>query len=150
LAEGAIIIDATDHILGRLASIIAKKLLNGERVVVVNAERAMISGKRHMVFREFLSRLEIKSRINPRHTPRHPRRPDTIFKRVVRGMLPRRKPKGVSALRRLRVYVGRPPPYDRTPLVELREAKITKTSAFYTSLGELAERLGWRSVEVKA
>ncbi len=39
-------IDGRGHLLGRLASIIAKELLNGQKVAVVRCEELMISGGR--------------------------------------------------------------------------------------------------------
>ena len=43
------IIDASNLLLGRLASIIAKRLLSGEEIIVVNAEKAVISGNRENI-----------------------------------------------------------------------------------------------------
>ena len=40
-----IIVDATNQILGRLSSIVAKKLLEGYKVIIVNAEKAVVSGE---------------------------------------------------------------------------------------------------------
>src|SRR5881396_2571413 len=101
-------IDATDQIAGRLCSKVAKLILGGKRVTVVNAERALISGARNSVIRQWMERLEISSRVNPIYGPIHPRRPDTILRRMVRGMVPRRKPKGGAAMKRLRIYIGVP------------------------------------------
>ena len=39
-----LVIDATGHRLGRLASRVAKMLLQGKRVVIVNARDAVITG----------------------------------------------------------------------------------------------------------
>src|SRR3989441_13313063 len=105
---GFVNIDATDQIAGRLCSKVAKLILGGKRVTVVNAERALISGARNSVIRQWMERLEISSRENPIYGPIHPRRPDTILRRMVRGMVPRRKPKGAAAMKRLRIYIGVP------------------------------------------
>ena len=44
------VIDASECIMGRLASAVAKSLLNGEEIHIVNAENAVISGSKDMVF----------------------------------------------------------------------------------------------------
>lgn len=139
-----IVVDAEGHVVGRLASHVAKLLLRGDRVVVVNAEKALFSGKRGMVLREWLSRLEISSVVNPKFGPFHPRAPDRILRRVVRGMVPRRKAKGVQAMKRLRVYLGVPEAYARAERQRFPDAEATKPPSFYLPLAEVAQRLGWK------
>lgn len=39
-----VVIDGKGHLLGRLASIIAKQLLQGQKIVVVRTEQIVISG----------------------------------------------------------------------------------------------------------
>lgn len=41
-----VVIDGRGHLLGRLASIVAKELLSGQKVAVVRCEELMISGGR--------------------------------------------------------------------------------------------------------
>ncbi len=98
-----IIYDAEGHILGRLSSIIAKNLLEGEHVTVVNAEKAVISGNRKAIVIHYHKRVK---RGDPHKGPFFPRTPDGIFRRSVRGMLPMKKPKGKEAYKRLRVHIG--------------------------------------------
>ena len=97
-----LVVDGTNLIAGRLASHVAKLLIQGKRVSIVNCEKIMISGTRSNIIKEYKDFLEISSIIHPRHGPFHPRRPDTIISRMVRGMLPREKPSGKTALKRLR------------------------------------------------
>lgn len=108
MSERILVVDATNQILGRMCSIIAKMLLEGYRVYVVNAEKTRISGRRNSFIKEYVSFLEVKSVRNPKHTPRHPRSPVTYVRGTVKGMLPMDKPKGMEAFRRLRVYCGWP------------------------------------------
>ena len=42
--EKEVVVDGKDHLLGRLASCVAKELLNGQRVVIVRCERICKSG----------------------------------------------------------------------------------------------------------
>ena len=57
------IINAEDAIIGRLASIVAKRLLSGEQIVIVNAEKALISGKPGSIARKYLDRYRPGKRI---------------------------------------------------------------------------------------
>ncbi len=138
-----IVVDATDHIAGRLASNVAKLLLQGNRVSIVNCEKIMISGSRSNIIKEYRDFLKISSILHPKHGPFHPRRPDTIITRMIRGMLPREKPSGITAHKRLRAYIGTPKelkPFEKT---QFEKAKITKSSANYTTMSELGRTIGW-------
>ena len=83
------VVDGTNLIAGRLCSNVAKLLRNGNRVSIVNCEKIMISGKKSSIIGEYEDFLKIHSIIHPQHGPFHPRRPDTIIKRMIRGMLPK-------------------------------------------------------------
>ena len=103
------IIDGEGLVLGRLASTVSKKLLEGENVTVLNAEKILISGTKEWAHQKYKQRIDRASISNPRKMgPKYPRRPDDIFRRTVRGMLPYKKPKGREAFKTLRVYVGVP------------------------------------------
>jgi large subunit ribosomal protein L13 len=142
LAE-QVVVDATNHIAGRLCSYVAKMLLKGDNVVVLNAEKAMLSGDRYSTIRQWHEYLEIGSIVNPIHGPFHARRPDTIITRMVRGMVPKRKPKGITAMKRLRVYIGVPKNYAGVKGKEFDDAKIRKPVSYYTSMHDLAKLIGW-------
>lgn len=142
--EREILLDAQDTMLGRLASIVAKQALEGRMVHVVNVEKILISGNRRHVIEASKKFLEVGSVINPEHGPIHPRRPDNIFKRVVRGMLPWRKPRGKDAFRRIRAYHGFPESLRKTQTFDVSKAKATRPSSFYVTLGDLARELGWK------
>jgi large subunit ribosomal protein L13 len=102
------VVDAAGVIVGRLASYVAKRLLDGEEIVVVNAEKAVISGSKEHVVDAFKTRLGRRTLGSQTKAPKHPRRPEMYVRRVVRGMLPWKKPRGKMAYRRLEVYVGVP------------------------------------------
>jgi len=63
--EGFTIIDADKLILGRMASIVAKRLLNGEMIIIVNAESTVISGSRRNIIADQLKTLQLGGA--PRH-----------------------------------------------------------------------------------
>ena len=138
-----IVVDATDHIAGRLSSNVAKLLLKGNRVSIVNCEKIMISGTRSNIIKEYRDFLEISSILNPKHGPFHPRRPDTIMKRMIRGMLPRKKPSGLTAHKRLRTYIGSPKELRSFEKIQFEKAKIKRSASNYTTMGELGRTIGW-------
>lgn len=140
---GPVVVDATGHVAGRLASHVAKMLLNGDRVAIVNCEKIMISGSRRNIVGEYRDFLRISSIIHPEHGPYHPRRPDTIITRMVRGMLPRKKPSGRAAHSRLRAYVGSPKELRSLKRVRFEKAMITRPAAGYTTMADLGRTVGW-------
>ena len=138
-----IVVDATDHIAGRLSTHVAKLLLKGNRVSIVNCEKIMLSGTRSNIIKEYRDFLEIASILHPKHGPFHPRRPDTIMKRMIRGMLPRKKTSGISAHKRLRTYIGSPKEFGAFEKIQFEKAKITRAAANYTTMGQLGKVIGW-------
>ena len=142
-SEETVYVDATNQIAGRLSSKIAKLVLSGKRVVVVNAEKALISGSRTSVVNQWKERLELGSKVNPIYGPIHPRRPDNILRRMVRGMVPRKKPKGAIAMKRLRVYVGVPSGVDASKMTKFEETTATRPIPVYVTMGDLSRSLGW-------
>jgi len=135
-----VVIDATGLILGRMASTIAKQLLQGEAVIVVNAEKAAISGKRLSILKEKKDFLEVG---HFRKGPYHPRRPDQIVRRTIRGMLPRKKPKGQQAYKRLKVFLQLPEELKGKDIQTIPEASVENLKCPYITVGELAKEIGW-------
>jgi len=138
-----IIVDGTNLIAGRLCSHVAKLLLEGNRVAIVNSENIMISGNRESIIESYRKFLEIASINNPKFGPFHPRRPDTIITKMVRGMLPKKSSSGKTALKRLRAYLGVPNELRSLTRTQFDDAKIRKPSPYYTSVGELGRMVGW-------
>ncbi|ELZ20029.1 50S ribosomal protein L13 [Natrinema limicola] len=134
------VVDASDCILGRVASEVAQRALDGERVAIVNAEDAVITGDKEDIFETYRTRLQLGSDSGPYY----PRRPDTIFKRSVRGMLPYKKPRGREALDSVRVYVGNPYETDDERDSEVLEGtSLDRLSNIrFVHLHEVSEQLG--------
>lgn len=139
----AVVVDGTNLIAGRLSSHVAKLLLDGNRVSIVNCENIMISGNKKNIKEEYKEFLEISSIINPKFGPFHPRRPDTIISKMVRGMLPRKKSSGQTALKRLRAYIGVPRELKGQDKIQFDDAKIRRTVSSYTTMTELGQNVGW-------
>jgi large subunit ribosomal protein L13 len=143
-----IVVDASNCIAGRLCSYVSKLLLQGNRVTIINSERAMLSGNRYKTIEDYKKYLEVSSVTNPIHGPYHPRRPDRILTRMVRGMIPRRKPSGIAAFKRLRVYIGIPTEFQSSKKIKIFEdVKITKTESYYITIGDVAKQIGWKGGE---
>jgi large subunit ribosomal protein L13 len=142
-SESTVYVDASNQIAGRLSSKVAKLIISGKRVVVVNAEKALISGSRTSVVTEWTKKLEISSRVNPIYGPIHPRRPDNILRRMVRGMVPRKKPKGALAMKRLRVYIGVPSEVSVSKMTKFDDTAASRPIPVYVTMADLSKSLGW-------
>jgi len=137
-----LVIDAKDTVLGRLATFVAKRLLEGEQVAIVNAEQAVISGRREATLDVYEAWLQIRNLANPRKGPIHLRRPDDLVRMTVRGMLPFDKTKGREAYRKLRVYVGVPAEFKDKEMKSLPEASLKRLrTRRFIRIGELSKHL---------
>lgn len=130
------IIDTRGCILGRVASEVAERALDGERIAIVNAESAIVTGDRDDVFATYKKRTQLGSD----RGPYYPKRPDRLIKRSVRGMLPHTRPRGQEALDRVRVYVGNP--YDEDGEVIDGTSLDRLSSIRFVELGEISEHVG--------
>ncbi len=134
------IIDADGLILGRLASIAASRLLNGDTIAIINAERVVISGGKAATYREYKETVDRGSTIAG---PYFPRRSDQIVKRTIRGMLPYKRMRGRDAMSRLRVYIGTPAELSKSGAETIPEAGMSRLGTInYIRLGELSAKLG--------
>ena len=113
-------------------------------MAIVNAEKAVLSGNRYKTIESYKEHLGINSVTNPIHGPFHPRRPDTILSKMVRGMVPKRKPHGLNAFKHLRVYMGVPEAMKGIKMESFDDSKITKPESYYISIAEVAKQIGWK------
>ncbi len=131
-----VLIDATDAVLGRLASQVAKILRGknkpgftphvdcGDNVVIINAEKVRLTGNK------------MTDKVYVRHTG-YPggqrfatpadylkKKPEFVIEKAVKGMLPRTR-LGAAQLRNLKVYAGSEHPHAaQTPkTIKLNEIK---------------------------
>jgi len=133
------IYDATNQIAGRLATRVAKDILNGEQVVIVNAEKAVLAGKKRAKFEEYKQKID---RGDVKKGPFYPRYPDAILRRIIRGMIPWHKPKGREAFKRLRVFIGEPEEFKNKEKIKVEDADASKLRCDYITLEELSIMLG--------
>ncbi len=132
--------------MGRLAAIVAKTILQGQRVTIVRCEAINISGsfyrnKRMIYFNftdlfdsnmfaniisfiivKYLEFLRKACNIQPARGAFHFRAPGKIFWRTVRGMVPHKTKRGREALKTLKCYEGIPSPYDKMKRVVVPSA----------------------------
>ena len=135
------VVDASGLLLGRAASVIAKRLLNGESIVVVNAEQSVVSGGRKMVLDHYTA---ARARGSVRSGPHFPRNPDRIFRRTVRGMLPHLKTRGKVAFDRLEVFIGVPDEWKGAKAETLEQAKARPALRAPLTLADISRLLGAR------
>ena len=134
--------------MGRLASIVAKELLNGQRVVVTRCEEINISGSLFRNKLKFEAFLRKRMNSNPKQGPIHYRAPSRIFWRVVRGMVPHKTARGTVAMDRLKVFDGVPHPYDKSKRQVVPQAIRNlrlKPGRSFCRLGDLASQVGWKA-----
>jgi large subunit ribosomal protein L13 len=133
-----IVIDAENLIMGRLASHVAKLILNGNEVAIVNAEKTIVSGSKKSIIEEYYTKRNIGG---VRKGPYYPRMPDRILKRTIRGMVPYKKTTGKNAMKKLKVYIGIPEDLKDKELSTIPKASATGKIK-YIELGEVSRQLG--------
>ena len=134
------IIDGRNAVLGRLGSLVAQRIMDGEEIVVVNAESIVVTGERDMVFADYKARVD-RGDTTKRKGPFYPRRADLLFKRSVRGMIPWTSTSGREAYRRLHVFVGTPKQFADAETEKVEDA-MKKINGKYTTLGAISKFLG--------
>jgi len=145
-----VVVDCRGHMLGRLASVLAKQLLSGQHVVCVRCEEINISGgmvRQKAKYERFLRK---RSVTNPRRGAVKFRAPSRILWRTVRGMIPHKTPRGAAALERLKAFEGVPAPYDKVKRMVIPDAlKVLRLQHGhrYCQLGALAQSVGWKHKE---
>lgn len=125
------IIDASDLVLGRLATAIATKLmgkdkpqysphvLTGDAVIVINADKVAVTGNkltdkkyyRHSGYPGGLKEITLQEQLE--------KKPELVIERAVRGMLPKNK-LSRHMLSRLHVYAGSEHPHSAQQPKELK------------------------------
>ncbi|KAI9017903.1 60S ribosomal protein L16 [Phycomyces nitens] len=151
--EKVVVIDGKGHLLGRLASIVAKQALNGQKVVIVRCEELNVSGEFFRNKLKYHAYLNKRCVVNPRRGPFHFRAPSRILYKAMRGMVPHKTARGAAALDRIKVFEGVPPPYDRMKRMVIPDALRVlrlKPGRKFTTLGRISHEVGWKYQDVVA
>merc|ERR1711872_585835 len=146
-----VVIDGRGHLMGRLASVVAKNILNGNKVVVVRCEGINQSGNFYRNKLKVLKFLRLRCNVKPSRGPFHFRAPSKMFWRVVRGMVPHKTERGKDAMKRLQTFEGVPPPYDKKKRMVIPSAlKVLrlKPGRKFCSLGRLSHDVGWKYQDI--
>lgn len=136
------IIDANNSILGRLATVVAKKSLLGEKINIVNCENAVVTGKRETILEKYKKKVV---RGTPAKGPFIPKTPDRFVRRTIRGMLPYKKEKGKEAFKNIKCCIGVPNEFKDKKITVIKEAEIEKSKDLrYVTVKEICKYLGGR------
>lgn len=138
------VINGDGLILGRVVSYIAKNAMKGERFHVKNAEMMVISGSRNEIVAKYVKRRNLRNKANPEHSPKWPKRPDYLVKRVLKGMLPFAKASGKSAYRNVMIYMGDEGPKVEGEHVEFGDSFKKDKLIKYITVLELCRALSYR------
>lgn len=138
-------IDATHLIVGRMASLVAEKILKGENVFIANCEKAVFTGNPIRLRQLWQTRLDLRPKGNPETGPRFHRVPDRIVREIIEGMVPHRRERGVQAMHRLRVFIGVPAIHKERKWETLEKAQTPRTKGIIT-VQALAEALGYNGL----
>jgi len=135
-------IDFENMILGRAASKTAKLLLQGESVIVLNAEKAVVRGTKSGIMQKFVRRYGWRAKGNPQtHGPVASRRPDKLVYSTIQHMLPYHQARGKDALAKMKIFMGIPKRFEKMPAEKWAETKNEEKKSFLT-VKQISEELG--------
>ncbi len=130
-----IIIDATNATLGRMASYAAKQVLLGKKVIILNSEKSIITGRKKFIIEKYKARR--KRGGTAMHGPLISKLPERIVKRTIRGMLNYKEGRGREAFKRILCYKGVPGKYKDKKMLKAGKEK----RCVYTDLAEVSRKL---------
>ena len=131
-----IVIDAKNATLGRLASYAAKQSLQGKKIIILNSERAIVTGNKVSSINKYLQR--IKRGGSAQRGPFFPRSAEKILKRTIRGMLPDfKRGRGKEAFKRIICFKGIPEEYKEAKTIKAGKEKHTS----YMNLEQLSKKI---------
>ncbi len=136
-------INAENLVMGRLASLTAKKALEGETVIIVNAEKAVVVGTRNGIIGKYRTRMNRAAKGNPLKGPKYSKMSDRMLRNAVKGMLPTNSKRGREALSLVKVFIGLPEGEKIEEFERPEQAKNHEQKRFMT-LEEVSKTLGAR------
>jgi large subunit ribosomal protein L13 len=136
-AAKALVIDAEGAPIGRVCAWCAKQAINGATIDVVNIDTCVITGNPEKIVAVYAGRRHMTQKANPEHAAKWPRRPDLLFKTILKGMLPKRTSRGKVALSHVKAYLGVPAQFAG------KAEKFKKDPSTGITLMEICRALGW-------
>ena len=140
--------DAEEMVVGRLGSKVAKAALLGDNIVIINAEKAILTGDPRTLIAAWKEKFNIRTSYKPWRGPFHDRRPDKMVRRMIRGMLPWPTPRGKAAFKRIKVYIGTPERFADAEKIVLEKSRYRSMTQKHIVIQELSRELGWTHPEV--
>ena len=135
-----ITIDAQNRIVGRIATYISKQALLGHKVNVLNCEKAVIMGNKDQIMKKYT---DLRKKGQPTSGPFIIRMPDRLVKRIIRGMLPYKQPRGRKALENIKCYLGVPTELKNAKIEKMESADITKRQTRkYVTIHQICKQMG--------
>lgn len=135
------LIDGKDLVLGRLGSHLAKRLLLGESIKLVNCKDIVILGKKKFLVERYKNKIANKV---IKQGPYYNRSPADIVKRALRNMLPYKNQRGIEAFKRITCYNSVPSTLLKEEKGTVEGAKLDSESVFYyTRVEEICRTLGY-------
>lgn len=133
--------NADGILLGRLGSLVAKDLLLGEEVKILNCEKVMISGAKKKTFVDMKQKQDRRG--YPLKSAKRPRSSEMFVKKSIRGMLPWRTTRGKEAYSRLKCYIGVPEEFSSKKAITVEKASYKKLPNLkYITVEEVIKHLG--------
>jgi len=141
MKEEITIIDGKNLVLGRLCSNVAKRLLMGESIKIVNCKDIVILGKKKYLVERYKNKISNKV---IKQGPYYNRSPSDIVKRAFRNMVPYKNQRGVEALKRLKCYNSTPSILLNSEKSSVESAQLNDSSVFYyTRIEDISKVLGY-------
>ncbi len=148
MVKSVVVVDAKGHLKGRLASYVAKELLNGQRITIVRCEQTLVSGSLYRNKLKYMEFMDKTMSSNPRRGVQKHRAPSKIIWRTIRGMIPHKSKRGAAAMGRLKCFDGCPLSWNTKKKMVVPDAlKVVrlKPRSRYCQQGDISTVCGWKS-----
>jgi large subunit ribosomal protein L13 len=132
-ATNELIVDAEGATVGRVGTLVAKQLLQGKKVVVVNSEKAIIVGDRYGIIADYLAKRRLGKGVQK--GPFFYYQAEMILRKSIRGMLPWKRTRGREAYRQLVCVKGVPAQYTNAKKITFEKRDRLK----FITLGDLSK-----------
>ena len=130
------IINGKGAVFGRLCSFVAKKALEGNEIIILNAEEVIITGNKKDIIKRYSELVAMGG--HSHKGPRISRVSYMILKKGIRGMLPdHRKGIGKQAFLRIKCYDDIPEEFKEQKMVSISAPPKNK----FIKLKELVKKL---------
>jgi large subunit ribosomal protein L13Ae len=151
MVKGVVVVDGKGHLKGRLASYVAKELMNGQRVTVIRCEQVQVSGSLFRNKLKYMEFMHLTMSTKPSRGIQHHRAPSRVMWRCIRGMLPHKSKRGAAALGRLKCFDGCPLSWNAKKKMVVPDAlKVVrlKPRARFCNIGDVVTQCGWNNSEL--